>query len=618
MAVTDEGANMSDKGSAGVVPGAGPRHFITDIIDADVASGKWGPAGDYSVVRTRFPPEPNGYLHIGHAKSICLNFGLAERYGGVCLLRFDDTNPEKEEEEYVRSIIENVRWLGFTWPGARDDDPKAGVRFASDYFQQMHDWAVELIHKGKAYVDEQTPEQIRASRGDLTTPGTPSPFRDRPIEESLRRFEEMVHGKHPDGSMVLRAKIDMASPNMNLRDPVMYRIVNARHHRTGDSWHVYPMYDWAHGLEDSIEGITHSICTLEFENHRPLYDWFIDAINEGRGPGSRWGEKIHHPQQIEFARLNPSYIVTSKRKLRQLVEERHVRGWDDPRMPTLSGLRRRGYTPESIRAFAAETGVTKFNAVHDIGWLERAVRDHLNRVAPRRMAVLDPLKVTITNWGDGGDPDRIEYVDVINNPENPEAGTRRVAFGRELFIEREDFMEDPPKKFFRLGPGREVRLRCGYWITCREVVRDAAGRVVELLCTYDPQTRGGESPPPDAEGNVRKVKGTLHWVAAAECIEAEVRLFDRLYRVERPGRETENHLDDLNPDSLRIVTGCKLEKALGERLPDEPDWSDGIRRFQFERLGYFCLDPDSTPDLPVFNRTATLKDSWSKEQAKNA
>ena len=609
---------MTETGSTKVVPGAEPRHFITDIIDADVANGEWGPAGDYSIVRTRFPPEPNGYLHIGHAKAICLNFGLAERYGGACVLRFDDTNPEKEEEEYVRSIIENVRWLGFTWSGAHDDDPKAGVYFASDYFQKMHDWAVELIHKGKAYVDEQSAEQIRATRGDLTKPGTPSPYRSRPIEESLRLFEEMVHGKHADGSMVLRARIDMASSNMNLRDPVMYRIVNARHHRTGDAWHVYPMYDWAHGLEDSIEGITHSICTLEFEIHRPLYDWFIDAINEGRGPGSRWGEQIHHPQQIEFARLNPSYIITSKRKLRQLVEEKHVRGWDDPRMPTLSGLRRRGYTPESLRAFAAETGVTKFNAVHDISLLERSVREHLNKVAPRRMAVLDPLKVTITNWGDGGEPGRIEYVDVVNNPEDPGAGTRKVAFGHELCIEREDFMEDPPKKFFRLGPGREVRLRCGYWITCHEVVRNDAGEVVELRCTYDPQTRGGESPPPDADGNVRKVKGTLHWVAAAECIEAEIRLFDRLYRADKPGRETDNHLDDLNPESLRIVTTCKLERGLGEPLPDEPTWSDGIRRFQFERLGYFCVDADSTRDRPVFNRTVTLKDSWSKEQGKNA
>ncbi|KAA0213613.1 MAG: glutamine--tRNA ligase/YqeY domain fusion protein [Leptolyngbya sp. PLA3] len=601
-----------------VVPGAEPRHFITDIIDADVAGGKWGPVGDYSVVRTRFPPEPNGYLHIGHAKSICLNFGLAERYGGGCRLRFDDTNPEKEEEEYVRSIIENVRWLGFTWPGAREDDPKAGVLFASDYFGQMHDWAVELIRKGKAYVDEQSAEQIRATRGDLTRPGTPSPFRDRPIDESLTRFEEMVHGKHADGSMVLRAKIDMGSANMNLRDPVMYRIVNARHHRTGDAWHVYPMYDWAHGLEDSIEGITHSICTLEFEIHRPLYDWFIDAINEGRGAGSAWGEKIHHPQQIEFARLNPSYIITSKRKLRQLVEEKHVRGWDDPRMPTLSGLRRRGYTPESLRAFAAETGVTKFNGVHDIGWLERAVRDHLNKVAPRRMAVLDPLKVTITNWGDGGDADRIEYMDVVNNPEDMAAGTRQVAFGRALYIEREDFMEDPPKKFFRLGPGREVRLRCGYWITCREVVKNAAGELVELKCTYDPQTRGGESPPPDAQGNVRKVKGTLHWVCADECIDAEVRLFDRLYKTEKPGRESDNHLDDLNPDSLRVRTGCKLEMGLAEVLPDEPAWGDGIRRFQFERLGYFCVDADATPGRMVFNRTVTLKDSWAKEQGKDA
>ncbi|MCW5763129.1 MAG: glutamine--tRNA ligase/YqeY domain fusion protein [Phycisphaeraceae bacterium] len=590
-----------------------PRHFLTEIIDEDIASGKWGPAGDSSVVRTRFPPEPNGYLHVGHAKSICLNYGLAEQYGGRFNLRFDDTNPAAEEDEFVRSIIADVRWLGARWPGMAEDDLRAGVVFASDYFDQMHAWAVELIRKGKAYVDEQPVDTMRAQRGDLTKPGTNSPFRDRPIDESRLRFDEMTRGLHKDGSMVLRAKIDMASPNMNLRDPVMYRIVNTPHHRTGDRWHVYPMYDWAHGLEDSIEGITHSICTLEFENHRPLYDWFIDAINEGRGDGGEHGAKIHHPQQIEFARLNPAYIVTSKRLLRQLVEEGFVRGWDDPRMPTISGLRRRGSTPESIRAFVMGVGVTRFNAVHDIGLMENAVREHLNKVAPRRMAVLRPLKVTITNWPEG----HFEELEAINNPEDAGAGTRTVRFGRTLYIEREDFMEDPPKKFFRLGPGREVRLRCGYWIMCHEFVKDDAGEVVELLCTYDPATRGGDSPPPDADGNVRKVKGTLHWVCAEDCVDAEVRLFDRLYRVERPGKASGNHLADLNPGSLVVLNGCKVERGIAEVLPDEPGWTDGIRRFQFERVGYFCLDSDSRAGALVFNRTVTLKDSWAKEQQKD-
>ena len=592
------------------------RNFITETIDADIASGKWGAPGDRSVVTTRFPPEPNGFLHIGHAKAIAVNFGLAAAYGGHCNLRFDDTNPAAEEDAFVKAIIEDVRWLGYTWfnaskHDASNDPEQDGVLYASDYFQQLHDWAVELIDKNLAYVDEQTPEQIRANRGDLKTPGTPGPYRDRPAAESRARFAEMVHGDHPNGSMVLRAKIDLASPNMNLRDPVMYRILNAPHHRTGNTWHVYPMYDWAHGLEDSIEGITHSICTLEFEIHRPLYDWFIDAINKDRA------EKIHHPQQIEFARLNPTYIITSKRKLRELVEKGHVSGWDDPRMPTIRGLRRRGYTPESLRAFADATGLTKFNAVHDIGLLERAVRDHLNKVAPRRMAVLNPLKVTITNWADGGDPSRLETMQVINNPEDPAAGTREVTFGPTLYIEHDDFMMDPPKKFFRLGPGREVRLRCGYWITCNEVKTDADGNPTELLCTYDPTTKGGESPPPDADGNVRKVKGTLHWVADADGATAEVRLFDRLFRTEKPGKATDNPIDDLNPDSLTVLTNCRIEKGLTKQLPDEPAWPDNLRRFQFERLGYFCLDTDSTEDHLVFNRTVTLKDSWSKDQHKD-
>ena len=574
------------------------RHFIEQLIDADIASGRWGPPGDRSVVRTRFPPEPNGYLHVGHAKAISLNHGLAAEFGGSFVLRFDDTNPAREEQEFVDSIAADVRWL----VGAVDGPP----RFASDYFERMYDWAVELIKKGKAYVDDQTAEQIRAGRGTLTQPGTNSPWRDRAAEENLDLFERMRRGAFPDGSRVLRAKIDMTSPNMNLRDPVMYRILNARHHRTGDAWHIYPMYDWAHGLEDSIEGITHSICTLEFENNRPLYDWFIDAINEGRA------EPIHHPQQVEFARLNPSYVLTSTRKLRQLVEQGLVAGWDDPRMPTIAALRRRGYTPESIRSFCAGVGVTKFNAVHDVVLLENAVRDDLNKRAPRRMAVLDPVKVVVTNWGDHGDGDRLEDLQAINNPEDPSAGTRTVRFGRELWIERDDFMVDPPKKFFRLGPGREVRLRCGYWVRCHDHATDDAGRVTEIYCTYDPQTRGGDSPPPDESGAVRKVKGTLHWVSVADCREAEVRVFDRLYADPRPGKRTGDHLDDLNPDSLRVLRGCRVERALGEQLDDEPAWPDGIRRFQFERLGYFCVDRDGTADHLVFNRTATLRDSWAK------
>ena len=587
-----------------------PTNFIAEIIEADIASGKWGQPGDRSVVKTRFPPEPNGYLHIGHAKAIYVNHSFAETFGGTFNLRFDDTNPAAEEDAFVQAIAEDIDWLGDHWHGSKPGDLHAGILFASDYFGQLHDWAVELIDKGLAYVDEQDAETIRTQRGDLTTPGTPGPFRDRPPQESRTRFEEMVRGQHKDGSMVLRAKIDLTSPNMNLRDPVMYRIVNTPHHRTGDAWHVYPMYDWAHGLEDSIEGITHSICTLEFEIHRPLYDWFIDAINEGRPT------RIHHPQQIEFARLNPTYIITSKRKLRELVEENHVSGWDDPRMPTIRGLRRRGYTPESIRTFCQATGLTKFNAVHDIGLLENAVRAHLNKVAPRRMAVLNPLKVTITNWGDHGDESRIEKMQVINNPEDEAAGTREVSFGQTLWIEHNDFMMDPPKKFFRLGPNREVRLRCAYWVRCHEVITDSDGHPIELLCTYDPETRGGNNPPPDAEGKVRKVKGTLHWVADADCALAEVRLFDRLYNTERPGKETGNHLDDLNPNSLTVLTNCRIEKALTEHLPDEPNWPDHLRRFQFERLGYFCLDQDAAPGTPIFNRTVTLKDSWAKMQKK--
>ena len=593
------------------------RHFIQQMIDEHIASGRWGEAGDRSVVRTRFPPEPNGFLHIGHGKSICLNFGLAEEFGGACVLRFDDTNPEKEEAAFVRSIVEDIRWLGFRWPGYSEADPLAGVKFASDYFQQMHDWAVELIDKGLAYVDESSAEQMRAMRGSLKEPGTPSPFRDRPAEESRARFADMVEGRVEDGGAVLRAKIDMASPNMNLRDPVMYRVVNTPHHRTGDRWHVYPMYDWAHGLEDSIEGITNSLCTLEYEAHRPLYDWFIDAINRGRADA----DKIHHPQQTEFARMNLSCVHMSKRYMKQLVDEGHVSGWDDPRMATLSGHRRRGVTPEAIRALAGEVGVTKFNSLHDYGLLENAVRDDLNTRAPRRMCVLDPIRVTITNWGEHGDADRIEQMTAVNNPEDEGAGTRRVPFGGTLLIERSDFMEDAPKKFFRLKPGGEVRLRYGYWITCNEVVKDASGEVVELKCTYDPQTRGGDAPPPDAEGKVRKVKGTIHWVEATTAVPVTVRAFDRLYSVERPGKKRD-HLEDLNPDSLTMIEGAVIEPNWAttdvERASGTGAFADGIERFQFERTGYFCVDAQETAATarPVFNRTVTLKDSWSKQARK--
>ncbi len=604
------------------------KNFITEMIDEHIASGKWGEPGDSSVVHTRFPPEPNGYLHIGHAKSICLNFSLAQSYGGACNLRFDDTNPVKEEDEYVRSIVQDIRWLGFVWNKGCPDDPMAGVLFASDYFQQLHDWAVELIEKGHAYVDDQTPDEIRAARGTLTEPGTPSPYRDRTAAENLDLFEKMVKGEFADGTRVLRAKIDMASSNMNLRDPVMYRVLHAEHHRTGDAWCVYPMYDWAHGLEDSIEGITNSLCTLEFENHRPLYDWFIDAINQGRGSGSQWGEPIHQPQQTEFARLSLTYSVMSKRKLIQLVDEGHVDGWDDPRMTTISGLRRRGYTPEAIRAFSIDVGVTKFNAMIDMARLENACRDHLNKVAHRRMAVLNPLKVTITNWSEGGDESRTEWMKAVNNPEDEGAGKRRVPFTRELFIECDDFMEDAPRKFFRLKPGGEVRLRYAYWITCNEVVRDDAGEVIELLCTYDPQTRGGNAPPPppatvdNPEPKARKVKGTIHWVSAEHGIEASVKLFDRLFVNERPDRKPKkagpdwSFLQNINPDSLSVIDDAILEPAFAGVGETECQAAAAGDRFQFERLGYFCVDADSpsgdTGKL-MFNRTVSLRDSWAKK-----
>ena len=592
---------MSDEQSSTSGPN---RNFIEQIIDEHIASGRWGEPGDRSVVRTRFPPEPNGYLHLGHAKSIALNTGLASAFGGSFVLRFDDTNPEKEEQEFVDSITRDVLWMGAEWEGP--------VRFASDYFQQMYGLAVELIGKGLAYVDEQSAEEIRAGRGDLTRAGVDSPYRDRSVGESLDLFARMKAGEFADGSMVLRAKIDMSSPNQNLRDPVMYRIVNASHHRTGDEWHIYPMYDWAHGLEDSIEGITNSICTLEFENHRPLYDWFIDAINRDKA------EPIHHPQQTEFARLNPTYVITSKRRLKQLVDDGYVEGWDDPRLPTISGLRRRGYTPEAIRAFCDGIGTTKFNASHDIGLLERSVREDLNRRASRRMCVLRPLKVTITNWGEHGDAGRVEWMDAVNNPECGSAGTRKVPFSQTLYIERGDFMEDAPRKFFRLKPGGEVRLRYGYWIVCDDFVKNEEGEIVELLCRYDPHTRWGDAPPPDEDGKVRKVKGTLHWVSAGHAERVEVRLYDRLFTAERPGRETGDPVDDLNPDSLEVIGGAMLEPGwkASETEVAVGGFADEIERFQFERLGYFCVDKGLSGERAVFNRTVTLRDSWMKAAKK--
>jgi len=549
--------------------------FIRETIREDLRTGR------FTRVHTRFPPEPNGYLHIGHAKAICLNFAIAEEFGGLCNLRFDDTNPTKEEREYVEAIKEDIRWLGFDWADREF--------YASDYFEQLYQWALQLIKVGKAYVDDLTAEQIREYRGTLTEPGRGSPYRDRSVEENLDLFERMRKGEFPNGAKVLRAKIDMASPNLNLRDPVMYRIIHAPHHRTGDKWCIYPTYDWAHGQSDAIEGITHSICTLEFENHRPLYDWFLDQLG------------VHHPRQIEFARLNLTYTVMSKRKLLTLVEEGHVSGWDDPRLPTLRGLRRRGYTPEAIRAFCERIGVAKTESTVDIALLEHCIREDLNRRAERRMAVLDPLKVVIVNYPEN----QVEELEAINNPEDPSAGTRTVPFCRELYIEREDFREEPPPKFYRLAPGREVRLRYAYFVTCQEVVKDPqTGQVVELRCTYDPQTRGGDAP------DGRKVKATLHWVSARHAIEAEVRLYDRLFTTENPddAPEGQDFRANLNPDSLKIVPAAKLEPSLASARPGD--------RFQFERLGYFCADPDSSPDRLVFNRTVTLRDRWARIQKK--
>jgi glutaminyl-tRNA synthetase len=558
--------------SSKTTPEAAPRlDFIREIITADNASGKH--AGR---VATRFPPEPNGYLHIGHAKSICLNFGIARDFGGTCNLRFDDTNPVTEDVEYVESIQDDVHWLGFSW-----DDR---LYYASDYFETLYECAETLIRDGKAYVDDLSADQIREYRGTLREPGRDSPFRNRPAAESLDLFRRMRAGEFPDGSRVLRAKIDMASPNLNMRDPVLYRIRRAHHHRTGDAWCIYPMYDYAHPISDALERITHSICTLEFEDHRPLYDWLIQNLPL---PGT--------PQQIEFARLNLTYTVMSKRKLLQLVNEGHVTGWDDPRMPTITALRRRGYTPESIRRFADEVGVAKRENVVDVGLLEFFVREDLNRRAPRAMAVLRPLRVVLENYPDG----RTEEMDVVNNPEDPSAGTRKVPFSKVLYIERDDFMEDPPKKFFRLAPGREVRLRNAYLITCQSVVKDAAGHIVELRCTYDPATRGGDAP------DGRKVKATLHWVSAEHAIAAEVRLYDRLFSVEMPGTGDADFLTQLNPNSLEVVTDTKVEPSLAT--------APAGARYQFERLGYFCVDPDTNAGALVFNRTVTLKDSYKNE-----
>ncbi len=549
--------------------------FIRAIITEDLKFNK-----NEGRVHTRFPPEPNGYLHIGHAKSICLNFGIAAEYGGLCNLRFDDTNPTKEEAEYVDSIVEDVRWLGFDWDGR--------LFYASDYFDKLYDYAVELIRKGKAYVDSLSADEIREYRGTLTEPGRESPYRTRPVEENLDLFRRMRAGEFEDGSHVLRAKIDMASPNLNLRDPTLYRIRRVPHHRTGDKWVIYPMYDYTHPLSDSIEGITHSICTLEFEDHRPLYDWLLDTL-----------EVKCHPQQIEFARLNLSLTVMSKRKLLQLVEEGHVRGWDDPRMPTISGLRRRGYTPEAIRDFCERIGVAKKENVVDVALLEHTLREDLNRRAPRAMCVLRPLRLIIDNFPEG----RVEELEALNNPEDPRAGTRKVPFSRELLIEREDFMENPPKKFFRLAPGRTVRLRYAYLVTCTGVVRDEeTGEVTALHCTYDPASLGS------LNANGPKVKATLHWVSADRSIPAEIRLYDRLFTVDDPGaaKEGGDFKDYINPNSLEILTCSRLEPSLKSVAAGD--------RFQFERLGYFCADPDSAPGAPVFNRTVGLRDSWARKK----
>ncbi len=567
MTVDDTSGTTMEKSGTGQ---AVRTNFIREIIDEDLRTNKYG-----GRVHTRFPPEPNGYLHIGHAKSICLNFGIARDYNGKCNLRFDDTNPTKEEVEYVEAIKRDVRWLGFDWEDRE--------YYASDYFEQLYEYAVQLIKKGKAYVCDLSADQIREYRGTPTQPGKESPYRNRSVEENLDLFRRMRDGEFPDGSRTLRAKIDMASPNFNLRDPVMYRILRAEHHRTGNRWCIYPTYDWAHGQCDSIEGITHSICTLEFEIHRPLYDWFLDAL------------EIHHPQQIEFARLNLSYTVMSKRRLLELVEDGIVTGWDDPRMPTISGLRRRGYTPESIRTFAERIGVSKREYIQDVTVLEDCLRDDLNKRAPRVMAVLRPLRLVIENYPEG----QVEELEAVNNPEDPSMGTRKIPFSRTLYIERDDFLEHPPKKYFRLSPGAEVRLRYAYIIKCVGMVKDEkTGEIVEIRCTYDPATRSG------MPQSARKVKGTIHWVSAPHALPAEARLYDRLFTVEEPAGE--NWKEFINPNSLQVISSCKVEPSLAQAKPQD--------RFQFERLGYFCVDDDSRPGALVFNRAVTLRDTWAKIQ----
>jgi glutaminyl-tRNA synthetase len=567
--VTDDKAKDEPALPAG---STGPSNFIRDIILRDLETSKYG-----GRVHTRFPPEPNGYLHIGHAKSICLNFGFAQEFGGKCNLRFDDTNPCKEETEYVESIMEDVRWLGFDWEDR--------LFYASDYFDQLHEWAVQLIKAGKAYVCDLIAEEVRQYRGTLSEPGRQSPYRNRTVEENLDLFERMRAGEFPDGARTLRAKIDMASPNLNMRDPVMYRILHADHHRTGDKWCIYPMYDFTHGESDSIERITHSICTLEFEDHRPLYDWYVEQLG------------IYHPQQIEFDRLNLTYTLLSKRKLLALVQKGYVSGWDDPRMPTLSGIRRRGYTPEAIRTFCSRIGVSKTNGTIEFSLLEHAVREDLNKRAPRVMAVLRPLRVVIDNFPE----DLVEEVDAVNNPEDASMGTRKVPFSKVLYIEQEDFREDPPKQYYRLAPGREVRLRYAYFITCTGVVKnEKSGEVVEIHCTYDPATRGGNAP------DGRKVKSTIHWVSAARAIQAEVRLYDTLFTRPNPGDESEGleFTAYLNPNSLEVLADSKLEPGLRGATPGS--------RYQFERMGYFCVDPGSTAEKLVFNRTVQLRDTWAK------
>ncbi len=576
MGTTNLSSSQSSQAAANSPSEPRASNFIRDIVIEDVKTKKYGDA----VIQTRFPPEPNGYLHIGHAKSICLNFGLADEFGGKTNLRFDDTNPEKEEQEYVDSILKDVRWVGFEWDG---------LYYASDYFDQLYEWAVKLIHEGKAYVDDLSAEEIRQHRGTLTEPGRESPNRNRAAKENLDLFERMRKGEFPDGSLVLRAKIDMASPNLNMRDPIMYRILRAEHHRTGDKWCIYPMYDYAHGQSDSIEHVTHSICTLEFEDHRPLYNWFIQQLG------------IFPSQQMEFDRLSLTCTLLSKRKLLTLVQEKRVTGWDDPRMPTLSGIRRRGYTPEAIRNFCAAIGVSKTNGTLELAMLEHFVREDLNKRAPRVMAVLRPLKVVIDNYPEG----EVEEVEAVNNPEDESAGKRKVPFSKVLYIEQDDFREDPPKQYYRLSPGREVRLRYGYFITAKSVVKNDRGEVVEVHCTYDPATRGGNAP------DGRKVKSTIHWVSAAHALDAEVRIYDKLFTKEDPNQveEGQEFTANLNPNSLEVIAQAKLEPSLAN-APIEG-------RYQFERLGYFCVDPDSKPGRPVFNRTVALKDTWAKIEKKN-